>query len=144
MKPFAILSFLGGLLCFGCGSTKEVAAQQFPYNQAWELAYLGDNLPGLDALFPERKPYLIFESDTGMAVGNSGCNGYSAPIEVRGSSLSFGTPGPSTLMYCGEGESIFRALLHQADQWKLTSDGLLQLLQGEALLIGFQKIPNPE
>ena len=144
MKHLAILGFLGGLFCFGCGSKKEVAAQHFPDNQAWELAYLGNNLPELNALFPERKPYLFFESDTGMVIGNSGCNGYSAPIEVTGSSLSFGTPGPSTLMYCGEGEGIFRALLQQVDQWKLTPDGLLQLLQGEVLLIGFQKIPNPE
>lgn len=143
MKSLRILGVLAGLLIAACGGSK-IQQDLFPYNQAWELAYLGSSRPEPDALFPDRKPYLIFEADSKMAMGNSGCNGYAAPIEVSGASLSFGTPGPSTLMYCGEGEGLFREMLQQADLWELTAEGKLQLLHGEVLLMEFRKIPNPE
>lgn len=143
MKSPLILAVLVSLLIAACGGSK-IQQDLFPYNQAWELEYLDSSDLGLEALFPDRNPYLIFKSGSGQVEGNSGCNGYAAPIEVSGASLSFGTPGPSTLMYCGEGEGLFRELLQQADLWELTADGKLQLLHGEILLMEFRKIPNPE
>lgn len=130
-------------LIFGCGSKPQPQASAL-YGPQWELEYLSGPRIAFEALFPDKKPVLTFEQSTGMVVGNSGCNGYSAPFELDGSSIRFGEEGPSTLMYCGEGENFFRATLQKIGGWNIDEQGRLNLLTGEVPMMRFHRRATPQ
>ncbi len=134
---------LTALLALACGSKPQSQASAL-YGAQWELEYLSGPRIAFDALFPDKKPVLTFEQATGMVAGNSGCNGYSAPFELQNDSIRFGEPGPSTLMYCGEGENFFRSTMQKIDGWKLDADGKLNLLTGTVPMMRFHPISAPE
>ena len=127
-----ILTLLPG----ACG-TGPHGGQPFPYRVQWELEYLSGPRIAFEGLFPEKKPILAF-SPEGMATGNRGCNGYSAPVEIDGNRIAFGEPGPTTLMYCGPGENMFREMLGKIDGWQVDADGKLNLLLGDIPMMRFR------
>ena len=133
-------SFLGAmlLLLISCSSTKQSTPDSF-FGQTWILEYIAVPDTSLDEIFPEKKPEITLDEETGLAVGNSGCNGYQAPYELDGSEISFGEPGPSTLMYCGEGENQFRKTIRQVDQWRYTKEGMLEFLSKGVPVLRFAK-----
>jgi heat shock protein HslJ len=93
-------------------------------------------------LFPDITPEIQFDQEAGRVAGNSGCNGYQAPYSLDGSGIRFGEPGPSTLMYCGEGENLFRESMRLVDQWEVDRDGKLVLLQEGQPVLRF-RMKNP-
>lgn len=141
MKSF--VNFLTALLLLlsACGSLKSTGTDAL-YGQVWELEYLSGPRIAFEALFPDKKPEISFEKGIGQVVGNSGCNGYQAPYQVNGQEISFGEPGPSTLMYCGEGENHFRNIIRKVDGWRLTDEGKLELLTGDIPMMRFAKPSN--
>ena len=140
MNPLANrFSALLLILFSACGGTKSTGPE-FPYGQAWELEYLSGPRIAFDALFPDKKPQISFEEGSGYVIGNSGCNGYRAPYNLKGQEIRFGEPGPSTLMYCGEGENHFRTIIAKVDRWQLTDNGRLELLIGDVPMMRFKKL----
>lgn len=135
---FALLAVAA--LAPGCGSKPHSPASAL-YGPQWELEYLSGPRIAFEGLFPDRKPVIAFEQATGMVAGNSGCNGYNAPFEVKADSIRFGEPGPSTLMYCGEGENFFRNTLQKINRWAVDADGKLTLLLDEVPMMRFHKSP---
>ena len=127
------------LLFSACGSTKSTGTESL-YGPLWELEFLSGPRIAFEGLFPDRKPQISFEKGIGEVIGNSGCNGYRAPFELNGQSIQFGEPGPSTLMYCGEGETHFRNIIRKVDGWRLTEDGKLELLLGDIPMMRFKDI----
>lgn len=140
MKYTYCLSIILCLAATGsCGTPKASASAGFPYGTPWELDFISGTRIAFEGLFPDRKPVLTFDAGASTASGNSGCNGYSAPVEVSGSSIQFGEPGPSTLMYCGPGENQFREMLQKVDRWEVNPDGKLTLLLGDVPMLRFKK-----
>lgn len=137
-----IILFWGAFLVLGCGSARQGASGAL-YGPEWELEYLSGPRIAFEGLFPDKKPAITFQQTNGQVVGNSGCNGYSAPFEVNGSSIRFGEPGPSTLMYCGDGEEFFRNTLQKIDGWSVDSEGKLTLLLGDVPMMRFHKKVSP-
>ena len=138
MKVYSVIClFLSLLLADSCGEnpSKDMA---FPTGTTWELDYISGPRIAFEGLFPEKKPQLTFDGANGMATGNSGCNGYSAPYELDGKAISFGEPGPSTMMYCGEGENVFRKMIQKVTTWMLDADGKLNLMMGDVPLLRFK------
>lgn len=129
-------------LALGCNSSRQAAADAL-YGPDWELEYLSGPRIAFEALFPDRKPVISFERETSKVIGNSGCNGYTAPFELSGNSVKFGEPGPSTLMYCGEGENFFRNTMQKIDGWSVDAEGKLNLLIGEVPMMRFHKTSSP-
>lgn len=93
---------------------------------SWELI---DEVPTGAEATPEgvdRPITLTFEAE-GQAVGNGGCNGYSATYRLSGINISFGDV-VSTRMACAgdvmQREQEFFAALSDATQYGLTSDRL--------------------
>ena len=130
------------LLFSACGSVKSSGSDSL-YVDAWELEYLSGPRIAFEGLFPDTKPQISFEKGTGEVIGNSGCNGYRAPYDLKGQKIQFGQPGPSTLMYCGEGENHFRNIIQKVDGWRLTEDGKLELLLGDIPMMRFRKVTAP-
>jgi heat shock protein HslJ len=125
------------LLFSACGGIKSTGAESL-YGPTWELEYLSGPRIAFEGLFPDRKPEISFEKGIGEVIGNSGCNGYRAPFELSGQQIQFGEPGPSTLMYCGEGENHFRSIIRKVDGWRITEEGKLELLLGDIPMMRFK------
>ena len=135
MRRPSIFIFLVFISILGaCDSTKQIPSEEL-LGQTWLLEDLTGSEEAFEILFPSITPEIQFDRETGQVIGNSGCNGYQAPYTVDGSGIRFGEPGPSTLMYCGEGENRFRESMQGVDQWRIGSDGKLVLLRdGEPAL----------
>ncbi len=135
LLPIVLAVFL-----FSCGSSKTKGPDTL-FGPTWELEFLSGPRIAFEGLFPDKKPQISFEKGIGQAIGNSGCNGYRAPFEIDGKKIRFGEPGPSTLMYCGEGENHFRNIIQKVDRWRLTEEGKLELLLGEVPMMRFKALP---
>lgn len=128
------------LLIFGlvsCGGGKNPGSEVL-FGPTWELESLSGTDRGFQELFPDITPEIVFEQETSKVVGNSGCNGYQAPYTLNGEKIRFGEPGPSTLMFCGEGENLFRSLIQEVEHWRITDEGKLELLGNGTPLLRFR------
>lgn len=137
MQKSTILSaFIILILSSACKSDKN---SNTIFGSTWELEYLSGPGNPMAELFSNKKPYLSFNQDTMRVEGNSGCNGYSADFTLEGNKISFGEPGPTTMMYCGEGENFFIGILKNINKYKIDSEGKLSLLVGDVPFMRFKK-----
>ena len=109
------------------------------YSSTWELEYLSGPRIAFEGLYPDKKPQITFNKDTKKVVGNNGCNGYNADYTLNGNSIYFGEPGPSTLMYCGEGETFFLNTIKKINSYSIDKDGKLNLMMNEVTMMRFKK-----
>ncbi|MCB0424678.1 MAG: META domain-containing protein [Mangrovimonas sp.] len=136
MKTAVALSLV--LLLFTSCTTSK--SEEALYGSTWELEYLSGPRIAFEGLFANKKPQLEFNKEESKAIGNSGCNGYSAQFKVDGNTISFGEPGPSTLMYCGEGETFFRNTIKKVNRFKIDENGKLNLMLDDVPMMRFKKI----
>ncbi|WP_289062615.1 META domain-containing protein [uncultured Zobellia sp.] len=140
MKTGISILFLTITLIFtSCSTTKKVADNAL-YGTLWELEYLSGPRIAFQGLYPDRQPKITFMEDTGRVQGTNSCNGYSAPFAVKDNEISFGEPGPTTLMFCGQGEKFFLNTIQKIDAYKIDEDGKLALLMGGAAMMRFKAI----
>lgn len=147
MKNFQLLStFLALFIICSCTSTKT--ADTFPvktdsgvlYGHTWQLEYISGIRIAFEGLFPDKKPEITFDDTEKLVRGNAGCNGYSATYTKEGDQISFGDPGPSTLMYCGEGEQQFLNMMKKIRRYSVDSDGKLNLIIDDIPMMRFKKL----
>ena len=110
------------------------------FGTTWELEYLSGPRIAFTGLFPDKRPRITFDPTTKLVQGNSGCNGYSAPYTLAGDTLTFGEPGPTTMMYCGEGEGFFLRTLQQIESYQIDESGNLLLLLGDVPMMRFAPV----
>ncbi|MDC7999845.1 META domain-containing protein [Aequorivita todarodis] len=123
-----------------CGSKKEVNSSEQLYGTTWQLEYMSGPRIAFDGLFPNKKPEITFNKATSEVTGNNSCNGYSAKYTLNGKSISFGEPGPTTMMYCGEGEPQFLNMMKKINGYSFDADGKLNLMIGEVPMMRFKKV----
>lgn len=109
------------------------------YNVTWELEYISEARITFDGLYPEKKPRISFYKDSGIVEGNDSCNGYSAEFSVQENLITFGEPGPSTLMYCGNGEKVFLSTIKKVTDFNI-EEGKLHLKLDGLTIMRFNKI----
>lgn len=136
MKKITLLCLLFVFIT-ACNSSKS--STEALYDTQWELEYLSGPKIAFQALFPDKKPHITFNKETQQVQGNNGCNGYSASVTVDGNSISFGEAGPSTLMYCGEGETHFKNAIKKVNAYKIDEEGKLHLLLDDVTMMRFKK-----
>jgi|SRR5690606_20365218 len=137
MKSSVFLLLFALALSENCANSSPGA--EALYGTGWELEYITGPRIAFEGLFPNKKPNLSFDGETGRVTGTDSCNGYSADFELDGNSLSFGEPGPSTLMFCGGGERQFLDMMKKVDGFAI-EDGKLNLLMGDLPLMRFKKV----
>lgn len=135
---FSALLLVSLLFMSSCASKKTVSKEAV-FNGNWELEYLSGPGVALLPLFNKELPFLQFDKEDQRVFGSTGCNGYTAGFQIEGYNLQFGTPGPSTLMYCGEGEELFKQAMSEVTTYSLSADGKLYLMKGEIPLMRFKK-----
>lgn len=137
MKSAIILLFSAILLAESCGGTKSSA--EALYGPTWELEYISGPRIAFEGLFPEKKPQITFNKESGKVNGTDSCNGYTADYEIAENSIVFGDPGPTTMMFCGGSERQFLNMMKKIDGYSI-EDGKLNLLVGEVPMMRFKKI----
>ena len=126
-------------MTLACTTSKSLVNEEF-FNVIWELEYLsGPKIP-FEKLFEQRRPQITFNNSSKMVEGNSGCNGYRASYNIVGQQISFGEPGPTTRMYCGEGESFFLNIIQKIDHYEFDNEGKLNLVTDDVPLMRFKKV----
>lgn len=129
-----------------CSSTKHVdtitpnKGSQALFDHTWELEYMSGIRIAFEVLFPENKPSLTFDDVEKVARGNAGCNGYAAVYKKEADNISFADPGPSTLMYCGEGEQQFLNMMKKINRYSVDENGKLNLMIDDIPMMRFRKI----
>ena len=144
MKNNAILivSFFA-LLISACSSVKNAKATNSLGNAAWELEYISGSRIAFEGLYPNKKPKIKFNTTTNNVSGTSSCNGYSANYTSNGKTISFGEPGPTTMMFCeGGGEQAFLQMMKKIDNYSIDNNGKLNLNIGEVSMMRFKKSQN--
>lgn len=131
---FSIVLFL---ILIACNSDKEEAKI---YDVTWELEYLSGPRIAFEGLFPEKKPQLTFVKETMRVQGNNGCNGYSSDFTITNKDISFGEPGPTTMMFCGPGEKFFLNTIKKVNKFSFDSIGNLNLMIDDVPMMRFKKI----
>jgi len=144
MKHNAILllSFLA-LFISACSTVKRNQTTNGLANAVWELEYISGPRIAFEGLYPNKKPKITFNSTTNDVSGTSSCNGYSAKYTSNGKTISFGEPGPTTMMFCeGGGEQTFLQTIKKVDNYSIDNDGKLNLNIGEVPMMRFKKSKN--
>lgn len=139
MKKLSLLLLVAvTLVLVSCISSTMPVKNQLATNP-WELEYITGPRIAFEGLFPDKKPMITFNPSTMNVSGNSGCNGYSADYKMTGNTISFGEPGMSTMMYCGEGEQVFRNTMKKINNYSIDSDGKLNLLMNDIPMMRFKR-----
>lgn len=124
------------ILVTSCKTSK--GASEALYSSTWELEYLSGPRIAFNGLYPNKKPHITFHKETQQVTGSNSCNGYSAPYTLSGHSLSFGEPGPTTMMFCGEGEGYFLKTMQMIDAYSIDADGTLNLSANGVTMMHFK------
>ena len=136
LKFFLILAF--AIVANSCATNKKMTNDGI-FKTTWELEYISGPKIAFAGLYPDKKPTITFDKSTNKVEGNNSCNGYSADFTLKGTQLNFGEPGPSTMMYCGEGEQVFLNTIKKVNQYRIDSEGKLVLLTGDISMMRFKK-----
>lgn len=138
MKHLKIISVFAILIGLGaCQSSKSTA--EALYNTTWELEYITGPRIAFNGLYPDRKPKITFNKATNNVEGNASCNGYRAEYTLNGNKITFGEPGPTTMMYCGEGEQTFLNTIKKVNTYSFNEDGKLVLMMDDVAMMTFKK-----
>ncbi|WP_239970597.1 META domain-containing protein [Confluentibacter citreus] len=139
MKQLKISSLLIIMVCLSaCQSTKTTTDAL--YNTSWELDYISGIRIAFSGLYPDRKPQISFNKTTNNVEGSASCNGYRAEYNLDGNNISFGDPGPTTMMYCGEGEQTFLSTMKKINKYGFDEEGKLILMLDDVTMMRFKKV----
>ena len=142
IKQIIFITILS-LVIASCGSTKNTKTSTENdklYNATWELEYITGPRITFNGLYPNKKPQIAFDKESKKAEGTNSCNGYSADYTITGDTITFGEPGPTTMMYCGEGEKVFLDMMKKINKFNIDADGKLNLMLNDVPMMRFHKI----
>ncbi|SHJ36644.1 META domain-containing protein [Pseudozobellia thermophila] len=142
MKTYTSLCILLLVLVFASCSSTQKATDNTLFSSAWELEYLSGPRIAFSGLYPDRKPAIRFNPQNSRVEGNNSCNGYSADFTLDGNQISFGEPGPTTMMFCGQGEGFFLNTMKKITAYRIDADGKLELLMDEVPMMRFKPMED--
>ncbi|MBC6999465.1 META domain-containing protein [Cytophaga sp. FL35] len=134
-----VLAFIISVISCASHSKKSSSAL---FDNQWELQYITGPRIAFGGLYPNKKPKISFDRATKIVQGNNSCNGYRADYSLDAYKISFGEPGPTTMMYCGEGEKVFLNTMKKVNAYGFDSSGNLELKMDEVVLMRFSKSPK--
>ncbi len=139
---FRLVAFALVLIYSSCGTIKSTPEEAL-YGTTWELDYISGPRIAFEGLFPDKKPQITFNKETGEVSGTGSCNGYASKYTLNGKAISFGEQYPTTMMFCdGGGEAQFTQTIKKVDSYSIDSDGKLNLLVRDIPFLRFKKIDN--
>ncbi|MBR9914535.1 MAG: META domain-containing protein [Algicola sp.] len=131
---YMLISVLGLVSC-----EENITDKEQLYNTSWELEYISGTRIAFEGLYPDKKPILTFDKSTNRVSGNNSCNGYATDVTLEDDQISFGEPGITTMMYCGEGENQFLNMMKKVNKFGFDQEGKLLLYHDDVVLLKFHK-----
>ncbi|WP_346880880.1 META domain-containing protein [uncultured Algibacter sp.] len=122
-----------------CVSSKN-SRDTILFNVTWELEFISGPRIAFSGLYPDKKPAITLNKTTKKAEGTNSCNGYSADYTLEGNDISFGEPGPTTMMFCGNGEKVFLNTIKKINKYTIDADGKLNLMIDDVIMMRFKII----
>ncbi|MFC4097676.1 META domain-containing protein [Euzebyella saccharophila] len=142
MRTFVRILVLGFIISvISCASHSKNSSSAL-FESQWELQYITGPRIAFNGLYPNKKPKISFDRATKIVQGNNSCNGYRADYSLDAFKISFGEPGPTTMMYCGEGEKVFLNMMKKVNAYGFDTSGNLELKMDEVVLMRFSKSPK--
>lgn len=136
-KIFTLVFFSSFLISCKCAKTDAVSK----LDGTWELNYISDSQT-FDALYPNKKPSIKFNTKENQVSGNNGCNSYTGKLNVTGNKIDFTQPMAVTKMMCldGKGEQAYTSTLSKITSYDVTDDGkTLNFISGDIAMMRFTK-----
>lgn len=122
-----------------CSSSKTSTNKEL-FNTKWELEYITGPRIAFDGLFPDLKPQISFNEKTNEVSGTASCNGYLSNYTLDKNAITFGEPGPTTMMFCeGGGENVFLDMMKKVTSYSI-EDQKLNLKTNNVTLMRFKKV----
>ncbi len=104
----------------------------------WELNYISGRKIAFEGLYPEKKPFMTFDSDKQRVNGSTSCNSFNGKLMADEQKISFTEPMAMTRMSCpGEGEQAFLDVLKTVNRYAITDDNTLTLIMGDIAVMRF-------
>lgn len=133
-----------------CNSTKNTAVENSTSSEVsldnslegkWMLSYIASSEAdsSIDALFPNRTPYLSFDIHSNKLNGSDGCNNLMGDFKISGQDgIAFDKVG-STLMACTDvHDYLFKQTLNKVNKYGIDNNELL-LYEDNTLIMKFAK-----
>ncbi len=136
-KPILLITIFA-LIIMSCATKKNISEKKL-YGTTWELEYISEPRIAFDGLYHDKKPKISFNKEKNQVSGNNSCNGYTADYTLTSNSIFFGEPGPSTMMFCGEGEKVFLNMIKKINKYNFDHDGKLNLMIDDVSMMRFKK-----
>ena len=143
-----ILAF--AILCLtiaSCNSTKTTVKTSKALEGTWELNYISGPKITFDALYPDKKPTIIFDLKENKISGNNSCNQYFGTLLIDGNKIDFKEAKIGmTMMAChGLGEGTYMKTLEKIDSYSISQDGkILNFIMGDIAMMRFEKVVTKE
>jgi|SRR6218665_1095357 len=153
MKKIILVSAILGLFLMSC-SSKSSTAEQEAADEAtvkenpvsnldgiWELNYISGPKIAFEGLYPDKKPFLSFNTGEGRVSGNSGCNSFTGNASISTNRFRVDENLAMTKMFCpGEGENNFMESLKKVNTYSISDEGkTLNLIMGDIAIMRFSK-----
>ncbi len=125
----------------GCSSKRKITGPEPEKMQGtWTLEWISGARITADGLYPEDKPTIEFDTDSGRVSGFSGCNRYNGTFELNGPQLKIGDNLAMTRMFCpGSGELVYTQALKKINGVRITDEHKLELLTEDQVMLRFRQ-----
>lgn len=134
---FTMLAF--AFLLTHCSGSKNTAASSNNLQGTWVLTYITGSRIAFDGLYPDKKPYLSFDTQQKRINGNTSCNTINTSYTLDGNKISF-QDGMSTMMACpGGGEAAFTGMLKKVNKYSMPDANTLALWIDEVEAMRFTR-----
>lgn len=134
-RTFLFLIFT--IIITSCSSKKVISSNPL-YIGAWEMEFISGPRIAFEALYPNKKPTITFDKTSQKVSGSTSCNSYNAPFTTDNSTINFGEAGPTTRMFCGQGEQLFLTTIQKVDHYMIDKEGKLNLMIGSVSVMRFK------
>jgi len=125
---------------FASCSTKKSVLNSASLEGTWELNYITGPKIVFDALYPTKKPTIIFDIKNNKVTGNNGCNQYFGALILDGEKIDFKEAKMGmTMMACqGNGDALYMETLQKIEKYAITDGGkTLKLFIGNIEMMRF-------
>lgn len=143
MKPM-VLWGLGALLVFSaCKSASVNNAKNTNMSSSgisrlegtWQLEYISGPRIAFPGLYPDKRPFITFNTADTSFSGNTSCNSFRGGIEADDQKILFGDGMVMTRMMCpGEGEPVFINTLKKVNRYAVNENSLTLMMDDIAMM----------
>jgi heat shock protein HslJ len=127
-------------MSFASCDTQKVVSKKASLEGTWQLCYITGPKIVFDALYPNKKPTIVFDVTNNKVTGNNGCNQYFGALIIDSQKINFKEAKMGmTMMACeGTGDTLYMETLQKIEKYTISEDGkTLNLLIGNIEMMRF-------